>query len=585
DWWTTYTVSPVGNGITYAVFKVLGVNHGTLRLAPAILGCLSVAFLFWLAFRYAGPRAALFALLFSGVNVGLVAYARLAMLESFLLFFQTWLYVLCARWLFTRRGAFWIGVLFVAAFGAKASAILFLIPLALVLFLFSAADRSVGRSGSVKGFVLGGGAASFLYLLFAAVNWPFFYHLNMGFSAHKTILDRSSGLLKVLELPTGNGELLLTLMPPLLWAAWLGMGRLWNGEGLSALWESAGPPRQRIRGALERIARLDPFPRWALFCVLVFIGDLLVHLFLRMDVSARRLLHMLPPMILTASLGLDRWLSGEGRPSRGGFFGVFSAFLVGWVAVKATVFCFFGVSGWSNPATFLFTRPFPVFRTPGDQSLFLGRGWFEMGYALVFAGAWLLWKYRRARPGSAPERTEGLPGGRWKPVVAWTVAVVYLGHQLSMVLPPLLKPTYLYRDASRAIERFSERPGAVVLGNMAAGLPWEGSYYPLYYMMSAGIGYKKKTMEDMGRIVDKYRPTLMVVFDPDGKVGDGALYDWSSPDAVDEETRRTMEKHSPRIFDFREIVYRWKGLEGLYPRGQWLLLKRKISEPASRLKK
>src|SRR3989344_2740695 len=79
-------ISPVFNYLEYISFKTLDVSTFSTRIVPAVLGIISVLFASFLLFLK-NKKEGIVYFIFLSINTMLVAYSRVGMLESAVLFF------------------------------------------------------------------------------------------------------------------------------------------------------------------------------------------------------------------------------------------------------------------------------------------------------------------------------------------------------------------------------------------------------------------------------------------------------------------------------------------------------------------
>jgi hypothetical protein len=293
DDWRTSVVSWPSNALTYVVFSQAGVSTQSLRLAPRVLGVLAVLLIGWAAWVAWGRRAGLVAALAAAMAFPLMAYARVALLEGFMIPVQALLLGLMLAQLGGRRVGFLVGLVVVLNFAVKASAILYLIPMALAWLVMLVVEKRSGRTwgeairrlgipGMVLGIVVGAAVFWFVVVRGQYEDWLFlnFKHFGAG--------RASGGPLRVVEnfikLPT-HSEAVLVAVGPLVLLATIAMVR-----ALAAL---PAVLRPGLRDEDRTAIRAEAFVAITLAAMVPCLSA-----YGSSDVAGRRVVCLLPPILL-----------------------------------------------------------------------------------------------------------------------------------------------------------------------------------------------------------------------------------------------------------------------------------------------
>lgn len=465
DGWNPMYVSPVFTGLEWATFDALGVGLAQARLPSIILSALSVLVLGW-GIRAAGNRlAAALAAWFLATNYVYVMYGRVALLEAAMisLVVASWSCYAAAR----RRPALGIaaGILAVAAFFTKASAVFFLVGIGLDCcwalgrhLVARRRDAAVGMSPDVPreaaaalftaaGLIAASITALAIFVLPNLSEYLFYnvrlYGERRSASGIGVIIDRASWLPIIHDF--------FTRMLVLTWVSVAGVvvtlfawHRRPMGERLLWLWLVLG----------------------------------VAELILQDTGNERRFVFLIPAMAGTTALVLAR----DFRLLPAGASTISPARL--WWAAPAVAYGLYVAWG-------------AVARLP---YLYEVRPGVRLAAALALVSlAGLIAGWRRGL-GHFLERS-------WTPASAVALAVVIVGADLVQFVQWSRQRTYENVEASRAVGRLLP-PGTPVLGKLANGLSLENGIRPLYIGQGFGNYGDTRLLETVRYVLTYTSPRL-----------------------------------------------------------------------------
>ncbi len=561
DWMHTYVIAPFPNLLCYILVKCFGSHYAIMRSPSCILGIASIVGLMAIGFRYFDKKVALFAALFSVVNVVLVAYSRGGFLESYLIPCQILMIALLFHCILETRGYFWIGFLSVIAMGIKSSSVLSTVPLTLLCLATSFMHEEKGPLLR-KRWLVGVLTVAIPYAVFVAFNFKRWFRLFFGYALGRTFI-RGDHWGELMGLPSGTAFVGPFAVMPYLYLAT-------GAVALAFLWDwPAGtlvPPVRSLISLKEikdyqtrllaefktrgRLGRLDFILFW------VFTGELGFHLLLGSESTARRASHLIVPAIILASRGLQ-WLMDRPRSGRSQESGIwagstlFVGSLIAWFCTKAFVFAFL-----RNAEVPIHVFPFTIqtFATLMSRDHVVRAGLFEMAFFPLWAI--VLWGCHHLKGRMR------WPGSRVVSGIGFLLIVCSFVSDNKLVLPVLRHPSYFYLNASKKLEELAGKPKSVILGYFGGGTQWEATFYPLVYYPGIGIGYKGITIPQIPSIIQERSIQYLIVNDEDGRPRtiSSDQFDWSKYKFSTMTSYEEQKKISPIIMEFNKIVYTWPAL-------------------------
>jgi hypothetical protein len=518
DAWRTSVVSWPSNALTYLAFKAEGVSTRSLRLVPRIMGVLTVALLGLAAWLVWGQRAALLAGLAAALAFPLIAYARVALIEGYQLPLQALLLLLMLAQLKSRQVGILVGLTAVLCFAMKASAVLFLVPMAvawLVVLVMDhrgghswlAAIRRLGIPGMLVGTVVGAGAFYLLVVRGQEADWWFlnFQHYGAG---------RTSGSLagiveRFVKLPTHSDAVLVAIGPLALMAA------------IQAVRAIAAIPLDAKTGADARAATAIRAEAFLAVSLVAAVPVLVMHG--ASDVAGRRALLLVPPMLLLA-IGL---VSGYGSlppafsalSRKGRLLAIALASPLLYVGGRAC-YAFFTQGARAIVTDTVWWQPLVVGKAAGSLAMDFGP-FLVLSVLIVVLCVW---------------RQQRLPLRG----MAWMLLIVGLAAQVVFVANYFHHRTYTVIEASRNLGK-RVPPGTPVLGHDADHLAWENEIKPIFSY--PGITYANRDEASLKAWNAPYAvlSTKYLGFKP------GDTLDWTQVDPLWEEHATDLWRSYSRI--------------------------------------
>ena len=454
DQWHPEMVSRPAQWLTGLIFSVQGVSTASLRLAPQLLGGLTAILTGLLAWRVGGRQAGLVALLLSSIAFPLVFFSRVAMLEGYLVPVVVLLLLAIQLKLEGKPVGILIGAAAVLCFAVKASAVLFLVPIFLALLVVVLATRHSGqgvlarlRNVGAPGILVGGvGAAAILYVMVIRGNEAEWWFSSFKSYAHRATLSPLELAFKFILLPT-HSEAIMVAMGPL-----AALAAIEGVRGLCSL-------KHRVCDAATGEIP-DMREQWRIFLSAATILSIIFLLF--MDTSGRRLLHLVPMMILlasaltTSSREAGRWqsLSKTWR-----VIVLLAGMPLVYVAARGFYSAITQTGKWVATGE-IWSAPFLP-----DKKHLLGGG-IELGvFGLLFAIGLVLSVWRPTR---------------WSvSKIVWPLIVLASVQQLAYAADYFDHRTYTFVTASRRLGELAP-PGTTVIGQTANALSWENRIRPLW---------------------------------------------------------------------------------------------------------
>jgi len=177
DLWNPIYFSPIHTLLLVFSFKLFGIGTFSMRLVPAILILLSSLFLGFSLYKKNKFEGIIFLILLL-INPMLIAYSRISIAESSLLFFIMIIFGL----MINERNYSWIliGALMPFLFFAKISSIFFVAALPISLLAHRIFYKSKKSMRNLKALVTGSIISSFLWLLWLIPNFDNWIFMNLG---------------------------------------------------------------------------------------------------------------------------------------------------------------------------------------------------------------------------------------------------------------------------------------------------------------------------------------------------------------------------------------------------------------------
>lgn len=496
DEWRTSLVTAPSNWLTYLSFRCFGLSTESLRLAPRLLGILTVVLMAITAWTAWGRTAGLSCMLTSTVALPLVAYSRVAMIEGFLLPASVLLLLLTVLQLKGRQLGFLIGLAAALCFAIKASAVLLILPMGFAMLVGVALERASSHSWlrsfqrmGIPGMLLGGlvGGAAYWYLVIRG-NEEAWWFLNVKYHG----VGRAAGMHLVnlveswVKLPTHSEAILVVLAPLCLLAMY---------QGVQVLASLANWRKQISSNSNGRLVNPELFLTIVLLTAVLF---LVVQN--RQGVSGRRGSVLVPLVILVAH---SIYAAGRGNPFRElSMRGRLLVFVVAspllWVGMRST-YALITQGVRALISTHVWYEPLNVIKDPVRLAM-------DFGPFMVIAGliviVWLV------RPVSL------------SPIVVRVCLATAILLQVVFFGDYARHRTYTVVTASRELGRLLP-PGTVVLGNCADCLSWENRIKPIFTRY--GITYANRDESKLAR----WNAPYVMVPSRSGDLRVGDTVEWS----------------------------------------------------------
>ena len=170
-------ISPVFNYLEYISFKTLDVSTFSTRIVPAVLGIISVLFASFLLFLK-NKKEGIVYFIFLSINTMLVAYSRVGMLESAVLFFVL---IILGLVIYDKYYSWALAGFFAPfLFFSKMTSMFFImaVPVSVVLYYLLYRQKQTLRNFYY--LLVGGLISSVLWLFWMIPNFEGWYFMNFG---------------------------------------------------------------------------------------------------------------------------------------------------------------------------------------------------------------------------------------------------------------------------------------------------------------------------------------------------------------------------------------------------------------------
>lgn len=167
---------PLYSFFLFVVYLIFGHSYFAVRIIQSILGALTCAVIYFIAFRLIGKRAALAAGLLSAINFSFIKSSMFLLSESFFTFLisLTILYLIKLNQAHTLRSRVWIGVL--AGLGILTrSEMIFFLPFMYSMWLCLARLRKYSKRVFLKDMLITLAISVFIASLWTVRNWRIYH--------------------------------------------------------------------------------------------------------------------------------------------------------------------------------------------------------------------------------------------------------------------------------------------------------------------------------------------------------------------------------------------------------------------------